>query len=138
MFISSTDRTLSLSLESVKPASCQTHAFNEHTIIYLEEAEHNHWHVHASLHLKTFLDDGWMITTLHQQLKDPAYTLDSLGTPPSPSSLTSTILLAPDDVLPNFTLDKMHKQIVRFIIANDQSVIAFRQSALLNAQNFAA
>ncbi|KAG2137443.1 uncharacterized protein EDB93DRAFT_1106635 [Suillus bovinus] len=116
----------------------QTHTFNEHTIIYLEEAECNHWHIHASSHLKTFLDDGWMIATLHQQLKDPAYTLDSLGTPPSPSSLTSTILLAPDDVLPNFTLDKMHKQIVRFIIANDQSVIAFRQSVLLNAQNFAA
>lgn len=89
-------------------------------MIYLEEVEHNHWHIHASSCLKTFLDDGWMIATLHQRLKDPAYMLDSPGTPPSPSSLTTTSLSAPEDILPDFTLDEMHKQIVRFIIADDQ------------------
>ncbi|KAG1817371.1 hypothetical protein EV424DRAFT_1347958 [Suillus variegatus] len=117
-----TDRTLSLSLGSAKPASCRAHAFNEHTNIYLEEAERQHWHVHTSSCLKTFLDDGWTITTLHQRLKDPAYTLDSLGTPPTPSSLPGTSLSAPDDVLSDFTLDEMHKQIVKFIVADDQAI----------------
>ncbi|KAG1811953.1 hypothetical protein EV424DRAFT_1349511 [Suillus variegatus] len=98
------------------------HIFNEHIDIYLEEVEHQHWHIlHKSLCLKTFIDEGWTIATMRQRLKDPSCTLDSLGTPPSPS-LPGTSLSAPDNVLPAFTLDEMHRHIVKFIIADDQAI----------------
>jgi hypothetical protein len=74
--------------------------------------------------------------------------LDSLGTPPSPDLLPGTSLSAPDDALPAFTLDEMHKQIVKVIIGDDQVsqcvlstlwlIIVYRQSISLNAQNFDA
>src|SRR6267154_559159 len=99
----------------------RAHAFTDHTNTYLEEAERQHWHVlHKSSHLKTFLDEGWTVATMRQRLKDPAYTLDSLGTPPSPGPLSGTSLSVPDDALPAFNLDEMHKQIIKFIIADDQ------------------
>jgi hypothetical protein len=108
-------------LPSTGTSARRAHAFVDHTDIYLEEAERQHWHVlHKSSRLKTFLDEGWTVATMRQRLKDPAYTLDSLGTPPSPGSLPGTSLSAPDDVLPAFNLDEMHKQIVKFIVADDQ------------------
>jgi hypothetical protein len=129
--------------------TCRTHAFTENTDIYLEEAEHQCWHVlHKSSQLKTFLDEGWTIATMHQRLRDPDCMLHSLSTPPSPDLLPGTSLSAPDDALPAFTLDEMHKQIVKFIIGDDQVsqcalstlwlIIVYRQSISLNAQNFDA
>ncbi|KAG2047265.1 hypothetical protein BDR06DRAFT_976865 [Suillus hirtellus] len=71
----------------------RTHAFTEHTDIYLEEAERQRWHVlHKLSQLKTFLDEGWTIATMCQRLRDPDCTLDSLGTPPSPDLLPGTSL----------------------------------------------
>ena len=108
-------------LPSTGTSARRAHAFTNHTDTYLEEAEHQHWHVlHKSSCLKTFLDEGWTVATMRQRLKDPAYMLDSLGTPPSPGPLPGTSLSVPDDALPAFSLDEMHKQIIKFIIADDQ------------------
>ncbi|KAG2060447.1 hypothetical protein BDR06DRAFT_1002364 [Suillus hirtellus] len=94
-------------LPSTGTSACCAHAFADHIDIYLEEAEHQHWHVlHKSSCLKTFLERPD----------------DSLSTPPSPASLPGTSLSAPDDVLPAFNLDKMHKQIMKFIVADDQAI----------------
>ncbi|KAG2047331.1 hypothetical protein BDR06DRAFT_976813 [Suillus hirtellus] len=65
----------------------------------------------------------WIVVTMRQRLKDPACTLDSLGTPPSPGPLPGTSLSFPDNILPAFTLDEMHKHIVKFIIADDQPLV---------------
>jgi hypothetical protein len=108
-------------LPSTGTSAHRTHAFADHTDTYLEEAERQNWHVlHKSSRLKTFLDEGWTVATMCQRLKDPACTLDSLSTPPSPGPLPRTSLSFPDNILPAFTLDEMHKHIVKFIIADDQ------------------
>src|SRR6267154_2120046 len=80
-------------LPSTGTSARRAHAFTNHTDTYLEEAEHQHWHVlHKPSRLKTFLDEGWTVATMHHRLKDPAYMLDSLGTPPSPGPLPGTSL----------------------------------------------
>jgi hypothetical protein len=62
-----------------------------------------------------------MVTAVHERLRDPTHTIDSLGDVPN-----NNVLLGrrqpgtPEDEIPNFTLDEMHRQLVRFVVADDQ------------------
>lgn len=123
------------------------HLFQIHTQCYIEALECNHWPVYIPT-LKQIIGDGWTLSGILQALKDPAKTIDSLGPPPNhgvSDSLPGTS--GPSgDVLPDFSLDEMHHQLVKFIISDDQVsaftsytllfLIIFSPSMSLNALNF--
>ena len=69
--------------------------------------------------LKELIGGSWMLTGILQALKDPAKMIKSLGPPPVSNSLPGTSG-PPGDVLPDFSLDEMHCQLVKFIVADDQ------------------
>jgi hypothetical protein len=97
------------------------HLFQVHTQRYIEALESNRWPVYIPT-LKQHINDGWTLAGILQALKDPSKTIDSLGSPPNRrigDSLPGTS--GPlGEVLPEFSLDEMHRQLVKFIVADDQ------------------
>jgi hypothetical protein len=97
----------------------RAHVFNCHTDLYLEEAERHGWLIQIKSMIDLF-NEGWTLGSIRQRLKkDPTCTIDSLGSP-SDRDITPLRQGPPQDELPNFTLDEMHRQIVKFIIVDDQ------------------
>ncbi|KAG1801939.1 uncharacterized protein BJ212DRAFT_1304932 [Suillus subaureus] len=71
--------------------------------------------------LNEHLAEGWSLKMIREQLKKLPCTMQSLGPPPnkgSGASLGGTC--SPEDQIPDFMLDEMHCQIVKFIVADDQ------------------
>ncbi|KAG1717414.1 uncharacterized protein EDB91DRAFT_1259774 [Suillus paluster] len=88
------------------------HVYSHHTILYLEEAGHHDWPIQIKP-LNALLEQGWMVTTIRERLRDPSCTMDSLGDVPN----CDDILLGTrqsgslKDEIPNFTVDEMHQQL---------------------------
>ncbi|KAG1783156.1 hypothetical protein EV702DRAFT_1040898 [Suillus placidus] len=85
------------------------HVYNHHTLIYLEEAGRQGWPIQI-MPLNTLLEEGWMVTAIHERLRDPTRTIDLLGDVPNHND---TLLRTGQpgtlkDEIPNFTLDEMH------------------------------
>jgi hypothetical protein len=97
----------------------RNHAFYGHTDLYLREAERLHWPILVKS-LKEQLNEGWTLAAIRERLQDPAYHIDLLGTIPNPSTPLPGTGLSPDDHIPDFSIDEMHRQLVRFIVADDQ------------------
>lgn len=97
------------------------HVFQAHTQHYIEALECSGWLTYI-LTLKELIEDGWTLASILQALKDPAKMIYLLGPPPNcglSNSLPETS--GPSgNVLFDFSLDEMHCQIVKFIIADDQ------------------
>ncbi|KAG2750894.1 hypothetical protein P692DRAFT_20727554 [Suillus brevipes Sb2] len=97
------------------------HLFQVHTQRYIEVLESNRWPVYIPT-LKQHINDGWTLAGIFQALGDPSKTIDSLGSPPNRrigDSLPGTSGLL-GEVLPEFSLDEMHRQLVKFIVVDDQ------------------
>jgi hypothetical protein len=97
-----------------------THAFTHHTDLYLEVAECFGWHIQIK-DLSERLAEGWSLTTIRERLKKSPCTMQSLGPPPNQGS--SALPVGPGsshDIIPDFSLDEMHRQIIKFIVADDQ------------------
>lgn len=97
------------------------HLFQVHTQCYIEALERNRWPIYIPA-LKEAIEGGWTLGGILQALKDPTKTIGSLGPPPNRGSSDSLPgPLGPQDkVLPAFSLDEMHRQLVKFIVADDQ------------------
>jgi hypothetical protein len=97
-----------------------THAFTHHTELYLEAAERFGWRIQIK-DLNEHLAEGWSLKTICEQLKKSPCMMQSLGPPPNKGSgaLLGGIC-SPEDQIPDLTLDEMHRQIVKFIVADDQ------------------
>lgn len=97
------------------------HVYNHHTLIYLEEAGRQGWPIQIKP-LNALLDEGWTVTAIRERLRDPTRTIDSLGDVPSHSDalLRTGQPGTLEDEIPNFTLDEMHRQLVRFVVADNQ------------------
>lgn len=105
---------------STSSTAPRTHAFTHHTELYLEAAEHFGWRIQIK-DLNERLAEGWSLMTIHERLKKSPCTMQSLGPPPNQG--TDALLVgtgSPHDVILDFTLDEMHRQIVKFIVADDQ------------------
>ncbi|KAG1731313.1 uncharacterized protein EDB91DRAFT_1252174 [Suillus paluster] len=60
---------------------------------------------------------------IHRCLKkDPTCTIDSLGSPSDHDDMQLRQLGPLQDELPDFTIDEMHRQLVKFIIVDDQAI----------------
>lgn len=105
---------------STSTSAPQAHAFTYHTELYLEAAEHFGWHILIK-DLSERIAEGWTLATIHAWLKKLPCTIQSLGPPPNQGSGALLVgASSPEDAIPDFTLDEMHCQIVKFIVANDQ------------------
>jgi hypothetical protein len=92
------------------------HLINAHTRCYLKVLEQHGWPIYSDL--KELIGEGWMLTGILHMLRDSTKTIKSLGPPPVQNSLPGN--LPPGDVLPEFSLDEMHCQLVKFIVTDDQ------------------
>ncbi|KAG1789470.1 hypothetical protein EV424DRAFT_1355714 [Suillus variegatus] len=107
---------------STSTSAPQAHAFTYHTELYLEAAEHFGWHILIK-DLSECIAEGWTLATIHAWLKKLPCTIQSLGPPPNQGSGALLVgASSPEDAIPDFTLDEMHCQIVKFIVANDQAI----------------
>ncbi|KAG1798679.1 hypothetical protein EV424DRAFT_1352511 [Suillus variegatus] len=108
---------------STASSAPRNHAFIHHTELYLEVAEHFGWRITIK-DLSEWLAEGWTLTTIRERLKKSPCTMQTLGPPPNQGSNASWLVgtSSPEDVIPDFTLDEMHHQIVKFIVANDQKL----------------
>lgn len=104
---------------STASGGCQVYVFNCHTNLYLEEAECHGWQIQIKS-MNDLFDEGWTLVSIHKQLnKDPTCTIDSLSSPSDHDS--AALRQGPlQDKLPNFTLNEMHQQIVKFVIVDNQ------------------
>ncbi|KAG1759799.1 hypothetical protein EV702DRAFT_1208130 [Suillus placidus] len=99
-----------------------THAFNHHTKLYLEAAERFGWRIQIK-DLNEYLAEGWSLTTIREWLKKSPCMMQSLGPPPNQGSGALLVGMSfPEDRIPDFMLDEMHRQIVKFIVADDQAI----------------
>ncbi|KAG1807354.1 hypothetical protein EV424DRAFT_1350702 [Suillus variegatus] len=108
---------------STASSAPRNHAFIHHTELYLEAAEHFGWCIMIK-DLSERLAEGWTLTTIRERLKKSPCTMQTLGPPPNQGSDASRLVgtSSPEDVIPDFTLDEMHQQIVKFIVADDQKL----------------
>jgi hypothetical protein len=99
----------------------RNHAFYCHTDLYLQEAERQRWPILVRS-VKERLNEGWSLAAIRERLQDPAYHIDSLGPIPNhgPNDSLPGIGSSPDDYIPDFSIDEMHRQLVKFIVADDQ------------------
>ncbi|KAG2138101.1 uncharacterized protein EDB93DRAFT_1253482 [Suillus bovinus] len=107
---------------STASSAPHNHAFIHHTELYLEAAEHFGWHITIK-DLSEWLAEGWTLTMICEQLKKSPCTMQTLGPPPNQGSDVLWLVgtSSQEDVIPDFTLDEMHCQIVKFIVADDQA-----------------
>ncbi|KAG2146450.1 uncharacterized protein EDB93DRAFT_1104429 [Suillus bovinus] len=119
------DKTHKVQVYSGSTASSapHNHAFFHHTELYLEAVERFGWCITIK-NLSERLAEGWTLTTICEWLKKSPCTMQSLSPPPNQGFHASQLAgtSSPEDVIPDFTLDKMHFQIVKFIVANDQAI----------------
>ncbi|KAG2138730.1 uncharacterized protein EDB93DRAFT_1106299 [Suillus bovinus] len=101
------------------------HVGKYHMYYYLTALEKNGWPAGINA-VQCRLDEGWTLAQLLERLEDPANTIKSLGAPSNtrrggllPGVKMSASL---DDTLPNFSLNELHRHIVKFIIADDQAI----------------
>lgn len=99
-----------------------THAFYHHSDVFLQEAEHLRWPIFIQP-LNDRLAEGWTLAAIRERLRDPAYHIESLGTIPNQGhgNFPPGTTLSPDDYIPDFSIDEMHRQLVKFIVADDQA-----------------
>ncbi|KIK35342.1 hypothetical protein CY34DRAFT_96280, partial [Suillus luteus UH-Slu-Lm8-n1] len=107
------------------------HAFYSHTDLYLQEAESLCWPILVKS-LKRRLNEGWTLAAIRERLQDSTYHIDSLGSIPDQAHLLPGIGLSPDDYLPDFSINEMHRQLVKFIVADDQVSGIYFLCVLLN------
>ncbi|KAG1726180.1 uncharacterized protein EDB91DRAFT_1086855 [Suillus paluster] len=96
---------------------------SHHTILYLEEAGCHGWPIQIKP-LNALLEQGWTVTTIHERLRDLSCTMDSLGDVPNHDDVLLGTRQSGSlkDEIPNFTVDEMHQQLVRFVVADDQAI----------------
>ncbi|KAG1818305.1 hypothetical protein EV424DRAFT_1347690 [Suillus variegatus] len=74
------------------------------------------------------LNEGWTFAQMQEQLKDPTCSIETLGPPPNPrggGSLPGVGKSASlDRDLPDFSIEEMHRQIMKFIVADDQNFVS--------------
>ncbi|KAG1813497.1 uncharacterized protein BJ212DRAFT_1482407 [Suillus subaureus] len=108
---------------STASSAPHNHASIHHTELYLEAAEHFGWRIMIK-DLSEWLAEGWTLTKIHKWLNKSPCTMQMLG--PLPNQGSDALRLvgtsSPEDVIPDSTLDKMHHQIVKFIVADDQAI----------------
>ncbi|KAG1750589.1 uncharacterized protein EDB91DRAFT_1078605 [Suillus paluster] len=99
-----------------------THAFYHHTDIFLQEAERLRWPIYVQP-LNERLAEGWTLAAIHERHQDPAYYIELLGTIPNQGhgNFLPGTTLSPDNYIPDFSIDEMHRQLVKFIVADDQA-----------------
>ncbi|KAG2737311.1 hypothetical protein P692DRAFT_20683692, partial [Suillus brevipes Sb2] len=94
------------------------HLHKNHLLFYVTEVERSNLKPGLKI-LQQRLESGWSLEMLIDKLQNPTCTLESLGDPPYPKpgirALSSGV-----DHLPKFTLDELHRHIVKFIVADDQ------------------
>ncbi|KAG2126455.1 hypothetical protein BD769DRAFT_1388148 [Suillus cothurnatus] len=81
-------------------------------------------------HARDHLNEGWTFAQMQEQLKDPTCSIETLRPPFNPrggGSLPSVGKSASLDCdLPDFSIEEMHRQIIKFIVADDQCCLVFR------------
>ncbi|KIM58278.1 hypothetical protein SCLCIDRAFT_1191548, partial [Scleroderma citrinum Foug A] len=94
-----------------------THILNFHLSLYLDEAEKNGWIILLN-YVREAVTDGYTITTIQEALQRPGVTIKNLPQLQNcPVAYTS-----PEVGLPPFTISTMHQYLIRFIVADDQSI----------------
>ncbi|KAG1750430.1 uncharacterized protein EDB91DRAFT_1078468 [Suillus paluster] len=65
----------------------------------------------------------WTLAAICERLWDPVYHIESLGTIPNQGhgNFPPGTTLSLDDYIPDFSIDEMHRQLVKFIVADDQA-----------------
>ncbi|KAG2352360.1 hypothetical protein BDR07DRAFT_1384352 [Suillus spraguei] len=65
----------------------------------------------------------WTLAAIHEKLQDPAYNIESLGTIPNQGhgNFLPGTTLSLDNYIPHFSIDEMHRQLVKLIVADDQA-----------------
>jgi hypothetical protein len=97
----------------------RSHSLIYHTVHYIEKAIEKGW---PPLHddIRNALALGWTLQTILEKLKqDPSCTLKSLGTPHN-AAPSGTGLAASSEEIPSFSVEEMNRQLVKFIVADDQ------------------
>jgi hypothetical protein len=108
-----------------------SHLFSYHPIQYIEEVIHNGWPVKIPA-LVNQLTLGWTLLSLLEKLKqDLNCDISSLGANPNAVALSAVGVAASDnDLVPVFSIEEMQRQLIKFIVADDQ-VISYLLSMLL-------
>ncbi|KAF8835659.1 hypothetical protein BDN67DRAFT_1015355 [Paxillus ammoniavirescens] len=112
---------------------------------YLTEADHNNWSIQIDA-VKTPFSAGYTFTTLREALLKPGISIRALRAAPqpgpgdSPPELAGSPPFSLDAGLPSFSPPVFHHFLVRFIVADDQSLNVmecpeFRQLLLLLHQD---
>jgi hypothetical protein len=100
----------------------RTHMHVYHMDLYLAECECRGpvaWPILIN-EVQSRLDEGWTISQMRERLsQDPDCTIETLGVPPNPVC-NNSLPAQSEAVLPDFSVNEMHRHIVRFIIADDQ------------------
>jgi hypothetical protein len=117
---------------SMGTSACCTHAFYHHTDIFLQEAECLGWPIYVQP-LNECLAEGWSLAAIHARLHNPVYHIESLGTIPNQGHNNFPPGTTPENHLPDFSIDKMHHQLVKFIVADDQVSVIHFLHALANS-----
>lgn len=113
----------------------RSHIYKVHIDLYLQESERQQWPIgiHA---VGDCLNEGWTFAQMQEQLKDPTCSIETLGPPPNPrggGSLPGVGKSASlDRDLPDFSIEEMHRQIVKFIVADDQVSTVYFLCTLVN------
>lgn len=94
-----------------------------HLHVYITALEQSNLKVGAK-EVQNILDMGWTLTQLCQELdQDPDKYLEPFGSPPGRGVFGLGPRLgrsALADDTPDFTIKEMHRQLVKFIVVNDQ------------------
>ncbi|KAG1853337.1 hypothetical protein F4604DRAFT_1933229 [Suillus subluteus] len=102
----------------------RSHVVKFHLHVYITELRKHKLKVGVK-EVRDLVGCGWILTQVSTELdQNPELTLASFGTPPGNGGLGSqpgTRVPVPADDIPDFTINKMHWQLVKFIMADDQA-----------------
>ncbi|KAG2150201.1 uncharacterized protein EDB93DRAFT_1103453 [Suillus bovinus] len=99
------------------------HLLKIHLRVYITALERHNLKVGAK-EVRDLLDIGWTLAQIGQELdQNPDKLLESFGSPPGGKHLglqPRTGVSALADEIPDYTIEEMHRQLVKFIVVDDQ------------------
>ncbi|KAG1810752.1 hypothetical protein EV424DRAFT_1349841 [Suillus variegatus] len=107
---------------SMTTGTLQGHLLKFHLRIYIAALEQYGLKVGAK-EVRDILDIGWTLAHIGQELdQNPDKLLESFGSPGGGSlgSQPRSGVSAPGNDIPDFTIEEMHRQLVKFIVVDDQ------------------
>ncbi|KAG2130965.1 uncharacterized protein EDB93DRAFT_1108191 [Suillus bovinus] len=105
----------------------RSHLLKIHLRVYITVLEQHKLKVGAK-EVRDLLYIGWTLAQIGQELdQNPDKLLESFGSPPGGKHLGSqprTGVLALADEIPDYAIEEMHRQLVKFIVVDDQNALS--------------